>query len=235
MASAPARKRSKSAAPPELSARLVVERKKLDALAAHPRNPRVHPAPGSKEWGLLKASLAHDYYDPLVWNKRNGMLVAGHLRCKVLADMGIQEADVVVVDYDEPTHIARMLSANKLIGHDDRGAQKALFGELLEMDFPLELTGFTLPELDKFGFGEDTDEPPAGSPAAESPLADASQDSIRYVQLIYTASTYTKFKDMLAKASAKHKAELEAQYGDDWEDAANVVFLLLEQAQQTAR
>ncbi len=44
------------------------------------------------------------------------MLVSGHFRCKVLAHLGFTHADVSVVDYDEATHLARMIAANELLG-----------------------------------------------------------------------------------------------------------------------
>lgn len=133
-------------------ASLHVERKKLSALKPHARNPRTHPKEGSEEWETLRASLAHDYFDPIVWNQRNNTLVSGHLRRKVLMKDGVKEADVVVVDYDEHTHLARMIAANKLQGKDNTDMLTAIFGELGEIEeFDLSLTGFTLPEIDGFG------------------------------------------------------------------------------------
>jgi hypothetical protein len=111
-------------------AELTVETMTLNKLTPHPRNHRQHPAPGSAEWNTLKASIEHDYFDPIVWNRRNGMLVSGHLRVKVLAASGFDRADCVIVDYPEDVHIARMLAANKSIGSDDAAALKDLLEEL---------------------------------------------------------------------------------------------------------
>lgn len=95
---------------------LTVERLPLAELRPHPRNPRKHPPEGSSAWEALRRSLEHDYFDPLVWNRRNGMLVSGHYRLKVLAAAGYTHADVSVVDYDEATHLARLIAANNLLG-----------------------------------------------------------------------------------------------------------------------
>ena len=111
----------------------------LSELRPHPRNPRNHPSPGSPEWEALKASLAHDYFDPIVWNKRNGLLVSGHLRAKVLEAEGVTTVDAVVVDYDEPTHLARLIAANRQIGEFD---DLALAGLLAECEEP-GLAGMT--------------------------------------------------------------------------------------------
>lgn len=129
-------------------AELHIERVKLSQLKPHPKNPRKHPKQGTPEWDVLLASLEHDYFDPMVWNTRNKMLVSGHLRKKVLMSMGVTEADVVVVDYDENTHIARMIAANKAIGEDDKFKLTELFGGLAKVEgFNLSLTGFSLAEV----------------------------------------------------------------------------------------
>lgn len=103
-------------------AKLKIKTLTLAKLKPHPQNPRHHPEPGSPEWDTLKKSLEHDYFDPLVWNQRNGCLVSGHLRTKVMEELGVKKADVVVVDYDEPTHVARMIAANRQVGIDNEVA-----------------------------------------------------------------------------------------------------------------
>lgn len=128
---------------PAKTAALTVKRLALADLKPHPRNPRRHPESGSPQWAALKTSLEHDYYDPLVWNVRNGMLVSGHLRTKVLKESGFTEADCVVVDYDEQTHIARMISANKGAGEDDYPSLKDLLQEIDTGELDMALSGFT--------------------------------------------------------------------------------------------
>ncbi len=118
---------------------LTVKTLAIDQLKPHPRNPRVHPEHGSPEWETLKASLAHSYFDPIVWNERNGMLVSGHLRTKVLEAEGVESVDAVVVDYDEATHLARMIAANRQVGTFD---DNALIGILAECKEPA-LAGLT--------------------------------------------------------------------------------------------
>lgn len=128
-------------------ASLVVETLPLSRLKPHPKNPRKHPEPGSPDWLRLKKSLAHDYFDPIVWNKRNGLLVSGHLRRKVLLDSNYTEADCVVVDYDEKTHLARMVAANQNTGRDDSGALRNLFEELNTSGLDVELSGFAADDV----------------------------------------------------------------------------------------
>jgi len=148
--SAPKKRAAKKAAPTKALPRKVMElkvkRMPLASLKSHPRNAEVrkHPEKDSAEWDVLVASMNHDYFDPLVWNQRNGQLVSGHLRRKVMSSMNVTHADVVVVDYDEPTHIARLLAANNLIGNDDRKGMKLFLSELQgTKKFDMSLTGFS--------------------------------------------------------------------------------------------
>lgn len=151
------------------TASLSIETLPLASLKPHPRNPRKHPAKDSPEWKVLEASLKHDYFDPIVWNTRNGQLVSGHLRCKVLTSMGYQSADVVVVDYDEPTHIARLMAANKAIGENDLPKMKELFTDLKTVEgFDMAVAGFSLPEVDDL-FGIPDEEEAATNADPENP------------------------------------------------------------------
>jgi len=130
------------------AAEIKIERMKLLELQPHPRNPRKHPEPESAEWETLKASLEHDYFDPIVHNSRNNLLVSGHLRTKVLLDAGYTEADVSVVDYDEETHLARMIAANKLQGNNEMRLLKDIMQDIDTGAFDMDLTGFTGIEIE---------------------------------------------------------------------------------------
>ena len=137
----------------EKTAFLDVKRMSLLDLDDHPRNEEVrkHPEPGTPRWDTLKKSLEHDYFDPIVWNVRNGQLVSGHLRKKVMLQEGLYtHAMVVVVDYDEPTHLARLLAANRGMGTTDLQGQATFLAELKSIgeDFDIGLSGFSLEETD---------------------------------------------------------------------------------------
>lgn len=131
-------------------ATLIIRRLALAKCAPHPKNPRKHPEPGTPEWSALERSLALDYFDPIVWNKQNGLLVSGHLRCKVLEQMGYTEVDAVVVDYDDITHLARLVAANKQQGANDLPILRDVITEIGESALGLEgLTGWTIPEVEE--------------------------------------------------------------------------------------
>lgn len=126
----------------EKIASLRVERRALADMRPHPRNPRSHPARGSKEWIILGRSLERDYFDPLVLNDCNGMLVSGHLRLKVLLERGFTHADVSVVEYDEQTHCARLIAANNLLGEWEEEVLSALAGDLDQAGIDAALAGW---------------------------------------------------------------------------------------------
>ena len=76
------------------------------------------------------------------------MLVSGHLRKKILISKGKKRADVVVVDYDENTHVARMIAANKPAGENDDLKLSALVSDLRVEGVDLSLAGMTLSDVD---------------------------------------------------------------------------------------
>lgn len=121
---------------------LKVERLELAKLRPHPKNPRKHPKKGSPRWEMLKRSLQHDYFDPLVWNSRNGLLVSGHFRRSIMEEMKITAADVVVVDYDESTHLARMIAANRQAGEFEEELLAAISKDLDLAGIDSALAGF---------------------------------------------------------------------------------------------
>lgn len=82
----------------------------------HPQNPRDMPAEGSEELQKLDASLEDRYFEPIIWNKRNGMLISGHVRVPRMIHLGYTHADVQVEDIDEESHLAMMTAANAHAG-----------------------------------------------------------------------------------------------------------------------
>ncbi|MBL9115530.1 MAG: DNA modification methylase [Verrucomicrobiaceae bacterium] len=90
----------------------------------------------------MRRSLANRYFDPLVWNRRNGMLISGHLRWKVLQDMGYTHVDVSVVDCDEQTHYALMIHANRHQGEFDEAILVSLLSEIELAGIDAAIAGF---------------------------------------------------------------------------------------------
>ena len=99
----------------ERVASIEIQRKPIGELKRHPRHPREGPERDSPKWQILKRSLEFDYFKTMTWNQRNGCLVDGAFCVEVMRDMEppVTHVDVSVVDYDEPTHYARMIAANR--------------------------------------------------------------------------------------------------------------------------
>lgn len=127
----------------KIHAGLIVEKVLFKNAKPHPANPRIHPPKGTPEWDALRNSLSHSYFDPLVLNRRNKMLVSGHYRRLILMDEGYESADMVIVDWDEPTHKARMIAANELAGHFEDGKLRTLLAEVEAREIDQAETGLT--------------------------------------------------------------------------------------------
>ncbi|MGC2634897.1 MAG: site-specific DNA-methyltransferase [Candidatus Cybelea sp.] len=121
------------------------------ALKPAPYNPR-RIAPVAMA-GLTKSIERFGDVQPIVWNKRSGLVVAGHQRLKVLKNKKIRQTTVVVVDLNEcdekalnialnSSHIAGEFTADlqallDAIRHDDEVLFAELrFAELLESVAP---------------------------------------------------------------------------------------------------
>ena len=133
-------------------ARVDLRQFRLADLKDHPENPRIHPASGTPEWNALKASLGNSYFDPIVVNvckgKNHMVLVSGHLRRKVLIDLGYTAADASTVNVSDAEHLAMMLAANKQQGQDDDVKLAPILFKLQAVEgFNVQMTGFTVPEV----------------------------------------------------------------------------------------
>lgn len=70
------------------------------------------------------------------------MLISGHLRWKVLQDLGYTHVDVSVVECDEPTHYALMIHANRHQGEFDDAILVALLSEIEVAGIDAAIAGF---------------------------------------------------------------------------------------------
>lgn len=128
----------------------------------HPRNPRKHPEPGSKQWEILKRSMERSYFMPLVWNRRNNLLVSGHLRLKIFEEQQKEWVDVLVVDLSEAEHLAMMIAANRTIGDWETSVLASIAADIDEAGLDAALALFDhkalLALVDCPVTGDDTDQ-----------------------------------------------------------------------------
>jgi ParB-like chromosome segregation protein Spo0J len=131
--------------------------------AAH--HPRRVLAPTSPAYRKLKASLAEfGLVEPLVWNERTGHVVGGHVRLRILAELGYTEVPVSVVRLScvREKALGVLLNNPKAQGRYDPAKLADLLATLGARR-ELELTGFDGHTLATLRFE------PAESPPREKP------------------------------------------------------------------
>ena len=125
-----------------------IERRKLADLHPAEYNPRIELKPGDPAYEKIARSIEQfGYVDPLVVNK-DGTVIGGHQRLRVLKDLGATEADVVVLDLDKDHEKALNIALNKITGDWDPVKLTELIGELDLDGYDLSLTGYSEKELE---------------------------------------------------------------------------------------
>ena len=125
-----------------------IERRKLASLHPAEYNPRRALQPGDPDYERIARSIeTFGYVDPLIINK-DGTVIGGHQRLRVLIDLGAEEADVVVLDLDKEHEKALNIALNKITGDWDPVKLTELIGELDLEDYDLSLTGYNEKELE---------------------------------------------------------------------------------------
>lgn len=88
----------------------------LARITPAPYNPRRDLPPTADEYQKLRASLvAFGLVEPLVWNETTGHLVGGHLRLRILRELGHTEVPVAVVRLS----LAREMALNVVLNNRD--------------------------------------------------------------------------------------------------------------------
>lgn len=128
---------------------MILEKKLLSDLVPADYNPRKALKPGDAEYEKLKRSIQQfGFVEPIIWNKRTGLVVGGHQRLSVLKDLGVTEVDCVVVDFDHKKEAALNVALNKISGSWDDEKLQALFSDLELSGFDTSLTGFEPVEIE---------------------------------------------------------------------------------------
>ena len=147
-----------------------IQKISVDRLLPAKYNPRKDLKPGDPEFEKLKRSVEEfGYVEPIIWNRRTGVVIGGHQRLKVLMHLGYTEVDCVVLDLNEQKEKALNIALNKISGDWDMPLLTALLKDLNESGFDATLTGFDVSEMsDLFDDQSEIveDDPPT---AAETP------------------------------------------------------------------
>ena len=108
-----------------------IEKIGVDQLKPAKYNPRKDLKPGDPEFEKLRRSVEEfGYVEPIIWNKRTGVVIGGHQRLKVLQYLGYTEVDCVVLDIDEQKEKALNVALNKISGAWDVPLLTALLRDL---------------------------------------------------------------------------------------------------------
>lgn len=125
----------------------------IDELKPAEYNPRIDLKPGDKEFEKIRKSIEEfGYVDPVIINK-DGTIIGGHQRYKVLKDIGYTEIECIVIDIDKDKEKALNIALNKISGDWDKVKLKDLLTELQGIGMA-EITGFDLAELGMLGVQE---------------------------------------------------------------------------------
>ena len=103
------------------------ERRRLSELRPAEYNPRKTLTPADREYQEIRRSIEEfGYADPIVINY-DGTIIKGHQRRAVMLDLGIEEADVIVLDIqDKAKERALNLALNKITGKWDNERLKEI-------------------------------------------------------------------------------------------------------------
>lgn len=125
----------------------------------HPNNPRIHPDSAIEK--LQRSIQEFGFVNPVLLTN-DGLLLAGHARIKASTSEGLEHVPALVLNLDGAKADAYLIADNKLQEETewDLPVLKELLEELENDDFPIELTGFELPEIDELiaSFDEDFEE-----------------------------------------------------------------------------
>lgn len=122
---------------------------KLSEIKPAEYNPRLDLQSGDPEYEKIRRSIEEfGLVEPIVVNKRNGNIVGGHQRFKVLQEMGYEETPVSLVDLDDEQEKVLNIALNKIEGDWDNAKLKDLLQDLDTGAIDMDLTGFDEYELE---------------------------------------------------------------------------------------
>ena len=113
-------------------------------------NPRKDLKAGDPAYEKLMLSIEQfGYVDPIIWNERTKHVVGGHQRLKILKERGAEHIDVAAIDCEPEREKALNITLNKVTGEWEMPKLVSLLKNIEDTGMQLELTGFTLKEVDK--------------------------------------------------------------------------------------
>lgn len=183
-------------------------------------NPRNHRKHGERQRAVLNVSLGDEgWIDPIIFNKRTGRILDGHLRAEEAIAAGVPEVPVIVLDVDETTE-RRILVRHDRIGalaDLDLGVLKENISGLADLDIGIIDLGWDgSRELAEFARQESGDQDSDGSELnqnAEPVTIQGNIWSLGNHRLCCGDATSKQSVDELLKAIHPHLMVTEPPYG----------------------
>ena len=175
----------------------------LDRLKPAPYNPRRVVAAGSPAYRKLKTSLEEfGLVEPLIWNETSGLVVGGHLRLRILRDLGIREVPVSVVRLTPARERALniVLNNQEAQGRYDRTKLAELLAEL------------DVADLAATGFDETTLRNLQMEPLDDWPELDSDPDAVE-LTIVTNQATYENFSPRLDELVREFDLETHVKRG----------------------
>lgn len=125
------------------------EKHKISELIPAEYNPRKKLKPGDREYEKIKNSITEfGYVEPIIVNA-DMTIIGGHQRATVLAGLGYDEIDCIVIDIDKTKEKALNIALNKITGEWNKELLADLIKDLEDSSFDVGITGFEPPEIEQ--------------------------------------------------------------------------------------
>ncbi len=156
---------------PSINTQLIITHASVHQLKADPNNPRKHSDRQLK--ALTKSIKAFGFNIPIAVNASN-QVIAGHARLEAAKRMGLSEVPVIRLDHLSDEQARAFLIADNRLSEMSEWNDELLAIQLkelsvLNLDFDLEATGFTMGEIDLHIEGLNNKEEEDDSPAMPPP------------------------------------------------------------------
>lgn len=154
---------------------MIIEKVKIEKLIPATYNPRKDLQPQDEEFKKIEKSIKEfGYVDPIIINK-DGTIIGGHQRYKVLKHLGYDEIECVILDITKTEEKALNIALNKISGEWDEEKLEKLLSELKSEDIDISVTGFDFDEVDEIledvnGVEEDDFDTDAAYEEIEEPI-----------------------------------------------------------------
>ena len=139
-----------------------------DKLKENPKNPNKHPEPQIA--ALAKIIKYQGFRQPIKVSNRSGFITCGHGRLQAAKILSMNVVPVDYQDYEsEADEYADMIADNKIAEAAiiDGQAMADLIVELDGLNFPMDLTGLSLEEIESYVLGPMGATPPDDFPEVD--------------------------------------------------------------------